>query len=457
MIYLGAGDDYVNTLALGNDTFYGGTGNDFIYGSSGNEFYYGEDGNDTLKGYLGNDYLDGGIGDDSLEGGTGNDTYVVDSALDVVNETSTIATEIDTVLSSISYTLGANLENLTLLGTAAINGTGNTLNNVITGNSANNTIDGGDGNDTVSSGDGNDTVTGGNGDDLIYLGAGDDYVDTVALGNDTFYGGLGNDYIYGSAGNEFYYGEDGNDTLKGYYGDDYLDGGIGDDSLEGGFGNDTYVVDSALDVVGEYSTIATEIDTVLSSISYTLGANLEKLTLTGTASINGTGNALNNNISGNTWNNNLQGGAGIDTLFGNNGQDTLLGGNGNDILYGGLGNDILVGGLGNDKLTGGAGNDFFRFFSPAEGIDQINDYVVINDTIQVSAAGFGGGLVVGTLPAARFVIGAGATNAVQRFIYNNLNGFFYFDQDGLGGGAQVQLATLNTGLAMTNTDIGVIA
>ena len=145
----------------------------------------------------------------------------------------------DTLQSSISRILPANVENLKLNGVAAINGTGNAGNNILTGNSANN----------------------------------------------------------------------------------ILNGGAGVDTLIGGLGNDNYIVDNAGDLVTETSTLATEIDTVQSSITYTLGTNLENLTLTGTTAINGTGNALNNIILGNGANNILTGAAGKDTLTGGLGSD----------------------------------------------------------------------------------------------------------------------------------------
>jgi trimeric autotransporter adhesin len=106
-------------------------------------------GNDNLNGGAGDDVLMGGRGNDTLEGETGNDTYWVKDIGDVINETSPVTTEADTVFSTISYTLGTNLENLTLTGTATINGTGNNLNNSLSGNGANNTLAGGDGNDII--------------------------------------------------------------------------------------------------------------------------------------------------------------------------------------------------------------------------------------------------------------------------------------------------------------------
>jgi Ca2+-binding RTX toxin-like protein len=212
--------------------------------------------------------LNGGTGSDNLIGGAGNDTYVVDATGDSIIE---IANEgIDTVQSSVTYTLGAEVENLTLTGNSTLSGTGNILDNALTGNSANN-------------------------------------------------------------------------TLTGYAGHDTLNGGAGADTLRGGLGNDLYIVDNTGDKVTENTNEGT--DTVQSTITYTLGANLEHLTLTGTAAINGTGNTANNILTGNSAANTLTGNAG---------------------------NDTLDGGAGNDTLVGGTGNDVYRF-GPGAGQDTLND------------------------------------------------------------------------------------
>jgi Ca2+-binding RTX toxin-like protein len=269
-----------------------GTGNNAdnaISGNIGNNVLAGAGGNDTLVGEAGADSLDGGTGNDSLVGGAGDDTYVVDAAGDVVVEG--VGEGIDLVKSSISYTLGDNLEALELTGSAALNGTGNAADNMITGNSENNALAGLGGHDTILGGDGNDS----------------------------------------------------------------LDGGTGNDSLVGGAGDDTYVVDSAGDEVVEEAGGGT--DLVRASISYTLGDNLEALELTGTEDIDGTGNALDNELTGNSGNNELSGLGGDNTLIGGDGNDTLLGGTGDDSLVGGDGDDSLVGGGGKDTLQGGTGND----------------------------------------------------------------------------------------------------
>ncbi len=234
-----------------------------------------------------------------MSGGTGNDLYWVDDAGDVATELADGGT--DRVISSVTFTLGDNVENLTLTGTAAISGIGNALANQITGNDAANFLNGGGGNDLLK-------------------GLGD---------ADTLLGGDGNDRLLGG---------DGNDSLLGGTGSDILDGGTGSDIMVGDTGDDIYVVDNSSDQVIEMANEGT--DRVNASIGYTLGANVENLVLTGTAAINGTGNGLDNALTGNAAGNALDGGSGNDVLKGNAGSDALLGGAGNDKLIGGDGNDL---------------------------------------------------------------------------------------------------------------------
>ncbi len=216
---------------------------------------------------------------------------------------------LDTVLSSVSYTLGANLENLTLTGTGAVNGTGNSLNIVLTGNSAANRLTGGAGNDTYIVGTGDTVVeSSGGGTDTVQSSVTHTLASNVEnltlVGTATINGtgnGLNNVLIGNNAANK----------------------------LTGGAGNDLYVV-GAGDTVVEAANGGT--DTVQSSVAWTLASNVENLTLTGTGSINGTGNSLANVITGNAGGNTLAGGAG---------NDTLAGGHGNDILNGGTGNDLF--------------------------------------------------------------------------------------------------------------------
>ena len=227
-----AGADVLN-MGGGNDTAFGGDGNDTINGSAGNDNLIGEAGNDVLNGGSGNDTMNGGTGADTMTGSTGNDTYVVDNVGDSVTDSAFFG-GVDTVQSSITIpALSTFVENLTLTGAAAINGTGNALSNTINGNAAANTLS----------------------------------------------GLAGNDVLNGNAGNDVLLGGDGNDTMN---------GGTGIDNMTGGAGNDVYVVDSIFD--GTIEAAGGGTDLVQSSVTRTLGANLENLTLTGAGVINGTGN-----------------------------------------------------------------------------------------------------------------------------------------------------------------------
>jgi Ca2+-binding RTX toxin-like protein len=144
-------------------------------------------------------------------------------------------------------------------------------------------------------------------------------------------------------------------------------------------------------------------------------------------------------------------------IIGDQNNNNLVGSNANDFIDGQGGSDRLIGNAGNDTLTGGAGRDRFVFNSPSQGIDLITDFNVVDDTINVSAAGFGGGLVANAaISSSQFLIGTSATTANQRFIYNNTTGALFFDPDGLGGAAQIQLAILSTGLSLTKADIFVL-
>ncbi|TCS72644.1 VCBS repeat-containing protein [Sulfuritortus calidifontis] len=404
IIDAGAGDDTVNA-ASGNDTITGGDGNDMLNGEAGSDTIYGNAGNDTLN---------GGLDIDTMAGGTGNDTYIVDNTADVIIENLNEGT--DLVQSSATYTLSDNVENLTLTGTANINGTGNVLDNVIIGNTGANALYGLEGNDTLNGGAGADAMTGGTGNDTYIVdNTGDTVIEAADEGTDlvqssvtytlsanaenlTLTGtasinGTGNgldNIIVGNSGNNVLSGLAGNDTLTGNAGNDTLDGGTGADTMAGGAGNDTYVVDDNGDLVTENLNEGT--DLVQSSITYTLTSNVENLTLTGTALIDGTGNTLNNIITGNSVSNVLDGGAGDDTINAGSGDDTLIGGDGNDTLngeagsdtlYGNAGNDTLNGGLDIDTMAGGIGNDTYV-------VDNTADVIVENlnegtDLVQSSA------------------------------------------------------------------------
>ncbi|MCC5619381.1 choice-of-anchor L domain-containing protein [Nostoc sp. CHAB 5836] len=342
---------------------------------------------------------------------------------------------------------------------------GSSASDTLTGGQFNDFIDAGAGNDIINTGGGNNVVLAGTGNDIIsisgspgnniinggseidkvvfsgslsqfnvqgdgkftkvnntntlkdveFLQFDDAVVNTETIGSkffgspgdDSYVGKKGNDTMTGADGNDILFGNDGNDFLQGDNGADFLNGGNGDDTLIGGADDD-----------------------------FLVGGN------------------GNDSIDGGSGNDAIDGGIGTDILIGGDGNDRLTGNSGNDSLNGGTGNDTLNGGIGNDTLNGGTGSDRFVFNSSTEGIDTISDFSVVDDTIFVSAAGFGGGLVAGAAIAAnQFVIGTAATTSSQRFIYNQGNGFLFFDQDGTGAIAGVQIATLNTGLSLTNADI----
>ncbi|MBN3961089.1 cadherin-like domain-containing protein [Nostoc sp. NMS8] len=477
----------------------GNTGANSLSGEGGNDSLFGDSGNDTLLGGIGNDTLDGGLGSDSLIGGIGNDTYIVDNLNDIIIEGLNAGT--DLVKSSVTWVLADNLENLTLTGSGAINGTGNSLKNILTGNTGANSLSGEDGNDSLIGGAGNDTLLGGAGDDTLDGGLG---VDSLigGIGNDTYIvdnlndiiieglnagtdlvkssvtwvladnlenltltgsgaingtgnnlnnilgGNTGANILSGGDGNDSLFGNSGNDTLLGGAGDDTLNGGAGIDSLVGGVGNDIYIVDNVNDSVIE--VLDAGIDLVNSSVTWVLGNNLENLTLTGTGAINGTGNSLDNILTGNNGANTLAGGDGNDSLFGNSGNDTLLGG---------AGDDLLTGGIGRDVLTGGTGRDSFNLAtSRTGGYDTIADFTVGEDTIFISSTEFALGQSQNTtLNPSLFRLGTGATTTGDRFIYDQSTGNLFFDKDGTGSTAQVQIALLSNQVALTSANITVIA
>ena len=350
----------------------------------------GNDLANVLTGNGGANVLDGGAGADTLAGGAGDDTYLVDNAADVVTEAAGEGT--DLVRSALSYTASANVENVTLTGTTALDATGNALANALTGNSAANRLEGLAGHDTLDGGAGVDTLVGGTGDDTYLIDSALDVVTELAgEGTDsvrvafayTLGSNLENLTLTGAAvlsgfGNTLDNALTGNaaaNRLEGLAGADTLDGGAGLDTLVGGTGNDTYVVDLNTDRVIERSA-ADGVDTVLSSAAFfTLEAHVENLMLAGTASIGGAGNALANVITGNAGNNLFDGGDGNDTVFGGAGNDSLYGGAGSDSMLGGAGNDVYRVGLTTDVVVELAGEG-------TDTVEAVNTSYTLSDHVE---------------------------------------------------------------------------
>lgn len=425
---------------------------------------------------------------------------------------------IDTITSTITRSLAgyAGIENLTLVGGDAINGTGNSGANVITGNDAANVLEGAGGADLLIGGAGSDTYITDGGDTIVE--AVDEGIDTVRSSVSLVLSeNLENLVLTGSAadgtGNSLANTitcNGGANRLDGGAGDDVLDGAGGKDTLIGGAGNDTFITDGG-DQIVEAASGGT--DTVLSSVSLTLGANLENLVLTGSAA-KGTGNSLANVITGNNAANVLNGGGGADKLEGRGGNDTYItdggdtiveaanggtdtvyssvsvtvalganlenliltgsalkgtgnslanvitGNSGANTLLGGAGDDTLNGGLGKDTLTGGSGKDLFIFNTKlsSANIDLITDFSVRDDTIRLENAVFTALTKTGALASSAFAANKTglATDKYDRIIYETDTGKLFYDADGNGKGAAVQFATLTKGLGLTSADFFII-
>lgn len=378
---------------------YGTSSNDTLTGTNKNDQMFGYDGDDTLNGNEGDDVIDGGTGNDSMQGGVGADTMIGGSGNDsyVVDNAGDIVTE------------------YTNQGTDAIESS----------------ID-----YTLSTN-----------------------VENLTLSGSSDLNGTGNEQantIKGNSGDNTLYGNAGNDSIEGAAGHDFLDGGEGADTMKGGLGDDYYVVDNTGDAVIENNNEG--FDTVETSISYTLGDNVEELYLeSDTASINGTGNALDNRLYGNDGDNILDGRGGADYMDGDLGNDTYIVDNIDDHVYeeshagndtvqssvtcilgdnienlaltgataingagnalnnvmtgnsaantlsGGIGNDTLNGGGGNDSLIGGKGNDIYTL-----GRGYGNDTIVENDT------------AAGNVDIAQFNAGIATDQLWFRHVGNNL-------------------------------------
>lgn len=439
----------------GADTIRGWEGQDQIGGGQGADVMYGGAGDDGFFGTIGGD------GADHMYGGIGNDTYGIFDLGDVIHETPGGGSGDRAALWVDNYVVGANVENIQLYGDGShqvFTATGNASANVMTGNTLANTLYGLGGADNLFGDDGDDTLIGGTGADALYGEGGNDtasYASATARVIASLTSGAGTagdangdtfftiENLTGSSFDDVLTGDAGANRLTGGNGNDTLDGKAGVDTMIGGNGDDTYVVDVAGDSTTETSA-AGGVDLVKSSVTRTLGANLENLTLTGSGAINGTGNTGANVITGNTKAN---------TLSGMNGADTLSGGGGGDTVNGGGGHDSLTGGAGADKFV-------FNAAAKATNSDTIVDFShAQHDKIQLENSVFTAlGTGTGALAGAKFwasTTGA-AHDADDRITYNTTTGQLYYDNDGNGSHAKILIATLTGHPALVASDIVVI-
>jgi Ca2+-binding RTX toxin-like protein len=384
----------------GNDTIYGSDVDDSISGGSGLDWLTGYDGNDTILGGSNGDTLNGGAGADNLQGGDGGDTFIFAAGDDSGSDTVSGGTGTDQLLavSSVDFssTLVTSIEGIafsdTVAGAKTVTIQSTQLGNGLLGALA---VDGGK-----------------NATDTLKIEMGSKT--SLNLQVLTFQEFTGKDkvLIVGDANNENIIGSSAKDLVRAGAGDDTISGAGGKDKLFGGAGNDIYFVNK----LGEAVEKAGEgIDSVNSSGSYKLGANIENLQLLGSGNTFATGNDLVNVIGGNS------------------------------------GNNVINGKDGNDILTGNDGADKFRFdtaLNAATNVDQVTDFDVGLDKIQIDNDVFTG-LTRGNLAGTNFHIGANAADANDRIIYNKNTGDLFFDADGNGAGAKVKFAELDTGLALT--------
>jgi hypothetical protein len=410
--------------AIDDDPLTGGVAT--MFGTiSGTNFINGNVDSDRLTGTGGANIINGGAGPDIMAGRGGDDIYIVDNAGDAVRE---VAGEgFDTIFTLISFTLPEFVERLGVNGsstTFAINLTGNTLNNEMLGNNGPNIIDGAGGADLMQ---------GFGGDDIYVVdNAGDAVSESAGAGFDTIFTSV----TYTLGPNVERIGVNGSTTtfainltgnglnteIIGNDGVNILDGGSGADIFSGLGGNDTYIVDNIGDVINEAP--GGGLDTVLTNVNYTLGANVDRLFAqfpTSTSPLSLIGNGIANEITGNDGPNVINGGLGADVLFGR-----------------------------------GDGDAFF--FTTALGggnIDQIIDFQVGLDKMALDDAIFTG-LPTGALAAGAFRSGTSAGDADDRIIYDPVSGALFFDPDGTGAAAQVQFASLSSGLGLGASDFVVV-
>ncbi len=415
---------------------------------SGNDILSDTRGNDTLKAGAGDDLLISRWGADTLDGGANVDTIELwrqDSSKNFTFSGVDAKTAAGVTLAD-----GTTIRNGDIFhihtGSGADHLNGGARDDILDGGSNNDTLTGGGGNDILIGGSGADTMTGGSGDDSFYVdNVNDKVVEATGAGTDTVYasvdyslngghaenlvltggadvawGSTFNNSLTGNGGNNELHGGGGDDVLIGLGGNDLLDGGSGNDQMWGGSGNDTYRVYQAGDKVSELDANGHDaggIDTVNSSVSYTLGAYVENLNLTDMAAVNGTGNALDNHIRGNSAAN------------------------------------VLRGMGGDDTLTGGGGSDTFVFEAAGTGgLDHVTDFDSGVDHLAFagSAYGFASGHV---LAADELTLGNAAVGTHAQFVFDASTHTLWWDSDGTGSADAKAVAVLDGNITLHGSDL----
>ena len=459
--------------------------------------------------------LKGGGGRLSANTGEGDDYVILlDNApiVDGGNGTDTLEIHFSGGLDMAGVT---NFENLVLGGKAAINGTGNAGNNVITGNAGKNTLDGGAGVDTLIGGKGDDTYIVRNVADVIIEeedGGKKDHV--MAYVSYTLSDNVENITLMGTD-NLNATGNSAKNVITGNAGNNTLDGGGGGDTLIGGLGDDVYIIRDAKDKVTEKKDGGHDrIETTINKFTLAKFAEIEDLSFIGTGNATLTGNAKTNVLVGSDGNDTLDGGKGGDTMAGGDGNDVYyiddvldvvieladegrdtvyssvsidalwdhvenliltgskaLNGTGNDLdnvligtsgvntLSGLDGNDVIDGLGGNDTYIGGSGVDLFRLSvapNAKSNVKTIADFTSNEDIIDINTKAFKWkGDYLGQLLEENFGSYADgiAQTADERFIYNETNGQLFYDADGSGKGKAVLIAQLTGSPDLLYSDI----
>lgn len=436
LLYGGNGEDML-IGGLGDDKLYGNEGVNGLNGRTGNDELYGGNVADTILGSDGDDFLYGNAGDDLLVGGAGNDKLYGTGGVDVIFGDDAEGIDIPALLTT--YTVPVDGEEVSAEIRIVNNWWGGFQAEIsITANESVNAWD-----IFLKSKFNIDSIWGAvtageaswaNG--VIYDLDNASWNGALAVGQKTTIGftartgvngiidaahimaGLGiakrisaealpNESLLGTLGN----------TMRGF---------AGDDTLWGTTLNDTFYVDSTGDNVIE--TSASNADEVITSVSYTLAANVEKLSTNGNSALALNGNSLNN------------------TIVGNGASNTIKGGNGNDTMDGGAGKDILL---------GGSGKDWFVFStkpSKTANLDTIKDFSAKDDTIRLENEVFRKFTKIGSLNKAYFVIGSTAKDANDYILYDKKTGYLRYDADGSGKGAALIFAKMTAGLKLTSGD-----